>query len=59
MMKKYITLLPLIILMIVALPGCDFLGGVFKTGVGVGIFIAVVIIVLIFLIARIGRRNRL
>lgn len=59
MMKKYITLLPLAVLMIISLPGCNFLGGIFKTGVGVGIFIAVVVLVLIiFLISRIGRGNR-
>lgn len=37
--------------------GCDFLGSIFQTGVGVGIFIAVVVILLIFFIGRVFRRR--
>jgi hypothetical protein len=36
----------------VALQACDFLGGVFKTGMGVGVVAAIVIIVLIIFIVR-------
>ncbi len=37
--------------------GCDFIGGIFQTGVGVGVFITIAVLVLIFFIARIGRRR--
>lgn len=52
--------LPLIAIVIISLTffaGCDFIGSIFQTGVGVGIFIAVVILILIFFIGRIGRRR--
>lgn len=58
-MKKLATLFPLLLLILFTVQSCDFLGGIFKTGIGVGIFIAVVIIILIFAISRIGRKNRL
>ncbi|HLN19522.1 MAG TPA: hypothetical protein VK213_00425 [Bacteroidales bacterium] len=56
-MKKYLPLTLIFLLGIVFLTGCEFIGGVFQTGVGVGIFIAVVILILIFFIGRIGRRR--
>lgn len=37
--------------------GCEILGDVFQTGVGVGIVIAVIIILLVLFIGRIGRRR--
>jgi hypothetical protein len=52
--------LPLTVLFFFSLffvTSCDFITGVFETGVGVGIFIAVVILVLIFFIGRIGKRR--
>lgn len=56
-MKHNLPLLALILFSLLFMTGCDFISGIFKTGVGVGIFIAVVILILIFLIARIGRRR--
>ena len=29
--------------------GCDFIGGVFQTGIGVGVFITIAVLILIFL----------
>jgi len=46
-----------LILSLFYVTGCDFIAGVFQTGVGVGIFIAVLILILIFFIGRIGRRR--
>ncbi|HEX2976403.1 MAG TPA: hypothetical protein VHO68_10745 [Bacteroidales bacterium] len=43
---------PLLTLIALLLPACDFLGGVFKTGMGVGAIAVVVIIVLIIFIVR-------
>ncbi len=58
-MKKLTTIIPLFLLILFTLQGCDFLNGIFKTGVGVGIFIAVVLFILIFGISRIGKGNKL
>lgn len=57
-MKKYSLLLTLSTLMIIGLSACDFLGGVFKTGVGVGVFAGIIIIVLIVFILRSLRGRR-
>lgn len=51
-MKKRTLQLSLILVAMVALQACDFLGGVFKTGMGVGVVAAIVIIVLIIFIVR-------
>lgn len=57
-MKKAFSLLTLLLTSVFLFTGCEFIGGVFKTGVGVGIFIAVLVIILIVaLIARGGRRR--
>jgi hypothetical protein len=37
---------------LLTLSSCDFLGGVFKTGMGVGVVAAVVIIIIIIFIVR-------
>lgn len=42
----------------ITLAGCNFIGGVFKTGVGVGVFLVVALVVIIFLIARMGKKNK-
>lgn len=55
-MKPYL-LLTFLSLVAILLPGCDFIGSIFQTGIGVGIFIAVAILVLILLVGRIGRRR--
>lgn len=51
-MKKLATLFPLLLLILFTVQSCDFLGGVFKTGVGVGVFAGIIIIVLIVFIVR-------
>jgi hypothetical protein len=48
----------LIITLFIMLTGCDFIGAVFKTGVGVGVFLVVAIIVIILWIAWRVRRNK-
>lgn len=56
-MNSKLSLIAIAIISLTLLAGCDFIGGIFQTGVGVGIFIAVVILILIFFIGRIGRRR--
>lgn len=55
-MKNYLPI-SAIVLLSLFLTGCDFLGSIFQTGIGVGIFIAVVILILIFFIARMFRKR--
>lgn len=43
---KFINLI-LIALLVLSVSACDIIGGIFKTGMGVGIFIAVVVILLL------------
>jgi hypothetical protein len=37
-----------VLVVLIALPGCEIVGGIFKAGVGVGIFLAVVVVAVIF-----------
>jgi hypothetical protein len=49
-MKRNILNLGLLFILINMLTGCQAIGDIFKTGVGVGIFIVVFIIVIIALV---------
>jgi hypothetical protein len=47
-------------LMLIFLPSCDIVGGIFKAGVSTGIFIAVIIVVVIIVLvmrSRSGNRR--
>lgn len=57
-MKMRLTLISFLILTMLSITGCDVLGGIFRTGVGLGIIIAVVVILLIFFIIRAARGRR-
>lgn len=47
-----------LVALLTTLSGCSVVGGIFKTGMGVGIFIVVVVIALIiFLVTRIGKNK--
>jgi len=50
------TLIPLLILMIITMSGCEIVNGIFQTGVGVGAFIVIVVVLIIFAISRRFRR---
>jgi hypothetical protein len=56
-MKNYLPLIVVFLISIFFVSGCDIIGTIFQTGVGVGIFIAVIILLVILFIARIGRRR--
>lgn len=44
-------------IMMISFTGCDFIGGVFQTGVGIGAFIVIVIVILILAVRGMGRRR--
>ncbi len=50
------TLIPLFILAILTLSGCDIIDGIFKTGIGIGAFIVIVVVIIIIVISRRFRR---
>lgn len=47
-MMQLLARLLIVLLIVMTLPACAFIGGVFKAGVGVGIFMAVLVVGLIF-----------
>jgi hypothetical protein len=56
--KWYIATFHTIILFImVMLTGCSFIGGVFKTGLGLGALVVIVVLALILFISRSGKKN--
>lgn len=57
-MKIRAQFLLFLILTMITVTGCDILGGIFRTGVGLGVIIAVVIILLILFIIRAARGRR-
>ena len=56
-MKKQIVTLVLLAAILTSLQGCAIVGGIFKTGMGVGIFIVVIIAIIIFAISRMGKNK--
>jgi hypothetical protein len=52
-MRNLIALLSLVIF----LPACNLIDGIFKTGVGVGAFIVIAILLIVFVISRIWKRS--
>jgi len=57
-MKKQTLLVALLISMLTTFSSCEIVGGIFKTGMGVGIFIVVLVIALIiFLVSRMGKNK--
>lgn len=57
-MKNNILTFAVLTLIITTFSGCAIIGGIFKTGMGVGIFISVLVVALIiYLITRIGKKR--
>lgn len=56
-MKNQRFTIAAIILALTTVAGCSFIGGIFKTGVGVGVFIVVALLVIVLMISRSGRRG--
>jgi hypothetical protein len=56
-MKNQTLVQTILFLFIITLTGCDFIGGVFKTGLGLGALVVIVVVVLILYISRSGKKN--
>lgn len=56
-MKTNFLYASFLLIMITTMTSCEFIGTIFKTGVGVGVFIVVAILIAIFLISRWVRRR--
>jgi hypothetical protein len=48
MTSQTLSRLLLVVVALVALPGCEVIGGIFKAGVGVGILMTVIVVGLLF-----------
>ncbi len=56
-MKKQTFTIALFMALLTTFSGCSVIGGIFKTGMGVGIFIVIAVIALIiFLVTRFGKK---
>lgn len=58
MLKKQTFVIVILLSILSTLSGCEIIGGIFKTGMGVGIFIAVVVVALILFIISKLRKNK-
>ena len=57
-MKKQTLLIALFMALLTTFQSCSVIGGIFKTGMGVGIFVVVfVIAIIIFFVTRIGKNK--
>jgi hypothetical protein len=51
------SVISLLLIAILLFPGCAVIGGIFKTGMGVGIFLTILVIALIiFLVTRMRKK---
>jgi len=58
MLKKQTFIIVLLLSILLSLSGCEIIGGIFKTGMGVGIFIAVIVVALVlFIISKLGKNK--
>jgi hypothetical protein len=55
-MRRFSPLFTILLSVVLLLPGCQVIGGIFKAGMWVGIIIVVIIIALIFGIGRMFKR---
>lgn len=56
-MKNRRLSVALILVTLATFAGCNFIGAVFRTGVGVGVFVVVALLVIVLMISRSGRRG--
>lgn len=58
MQKKQTFVIVLLLSFLTTLSGCEIIGAIFKTGMGVGIFIAVLVVALgIFIFSKLGKNK--
>jgi hypothetical protein len=56
-MRNHTLIVSLFLLILLSIPACDIIDGIFKTGMGIGAFVVIVIVVIVLLITRMGRRR--
>lgn len=57
-MKPQVFYSAILLILLISLPGCEVIGGIFKAGVWTGILlIAVVVAVIIFIIGKLGSKK--
>lgn len=57
--NKNLFINALLTFMILSFSSCEIIGGIFKTGMGVGIFLVVIVIaIVIYIVSRIGRSKQ-
>ncbi len=57
--KKTLFINALLALMILSFSSCEIIGGIFKTGMGVGIFLVVIVVaIVLYIVSRIGRSKQ-
>ena len=57
--KKNLFINALLALMIFSFSSCEIIGGIFKTGMGVGIFLVVIVVaIVLYIVSRIGRSKQ-
>jgi hypothetical protein len=55
--RSRVSVVLLVLLAAVALPGCEVVEGIFKAGMAVGVFLVVAVVALvIFLVSKVRRR---
>ncbi len=56
-MKKYILRASLLLAVSLSLTSCEVIGGIFKTGFGIGIFISVLVVAaVIYIISKFSKK---
>lgn len=56
---KNLAINTLLALMILSFSSCEIIGGIFKTGMGVGIFLVVIVVaIVVYIFSRIGRNKQ-
>ena len=57
-MNKHLLVFAILGSLITLMSGCEIIGGIFKTGMGVGIFLVVIVIAIIFyFVNRMGKNK--
>ena len=57
-MNKHLLVFAFLVSLLTCVSGCQIVGGIFKTGMGVGIFLVVIVIAIIFyFVNRMGKNK--
>jgi len=57
-MKKYLFVSTFLVALLTSLSGCEIIGGIFKTGMGVGVFLVLIVVaIIIYFFSRTGKNK--